>query len=120
MTAESNPTIGDAIPAGPYRVTQVSIVIPDGHCGLTGIQLRYGRTAIIPYESGWISGNNEVYDVTLSDKYPHGTAWQVAMLNNDVWDHHFQVRWNVDFTSKKAAAKYQRIGLGDIYIAANS
>lgn len=117
-TTEANPTVGDAIPAGPYRVDRVTIVIPPGHCGMTGIQLRYGHTAMIPYDSGWISGDDEVYTIDYSDKYPPGSSWEVAMLNNGGFTHHFQVRWEMDFTSKKAASRFTRIGLGDIYLAA--
>lgn len=118
-TAEDNPTVADAIPAGPYRVDRVTIVIPPGHCGLTGIQLQYGHTAMIPYDSGWISGDDEVYTIAYSNKYPPGAAWEVAMLNNDVYDHHFQVRWEMNFTSKSAASRFMRIGVGDIYLAAD-
>lgn len=117
-TPETSPTVSDAIPAGPYRVDRVTIVIPPGHCGLTGIQLRYGKTAMIPFDSGWISGDNEVYTIAYSAHYPPGAAWQVAMLNNDVWDHHFQVRWEMNFTSKRAESKFIRVGLGDIYLSA--
>ena len=74
---------------------------------------------MIPYDSGWISGDNEVYETSLSDKYPLGAPWQVAMLNNDIYDHHFQVRWEMNFVSIAAAANFQRIGFGDIYLAAD-
>lgn len=119
-TTEAAPQISDAIPAGPYRVDRVTIVIPDGHSGLTGIQLLYGKTAMIPYDSGWISGNDEVYTLAYSAHYPPGAAWQVATMNLDFNDHHFQVRWEMNFTTKRAAARFTRIGLGDIYIAAGS
>lgn len=117
-TAEATPTVVDAIPRGPYRVDRVTIVIPPGHCGLTGLQLWYGGNTAIPYDSGWISGDNEVYTMEYSVKYPVGAAWQVAMLNNDVYEHHFQVRWEMVFTSRSAASRFMRVGLGDIYIAA--
>lgn len=118
-TTETAPSVQDAIPAGPYRVDRVAIVIPPGHCGLTGLQLWYGGNAMIPYDSGWISGDNEVYTIAYSAKYPPGASWQVAMLNNDVYDHHFQVRWEMVFTSQRAASRFMRVGLGDIYIAAS-
>lgn len=119
-TTEDTPIVADAIPPGPYRVDRVAIVIPPGHCGLTGIQLRYGHTAMIPYDSGWISGDDEVYTIAYSNKYPPGAAWEVAMLNNGTYDHHFQVRWEMNFTSKSAASRFMHVGLGDIYIAAGS
>lgn len=119
-TTEQNPTVSDAIPAGPYRVDRVTIIIPDGHCGLTGIQLWYGRSPMIPYDSGWISGNNEVYVLAYSAHYPPGAAWQVAIVNSDIYDHHFQVRWEMNFTSRRAASRFTRIGLGDIYVAAET
>lgn len=119
-TAETSPDVQNAIPAGTYRVDRVTIVIPNGHCGLTGIQLWYGGNAMIPYDSGWISGNNEVYAMSYSEKYPLGAPWQVAMLNNDIWDHHFQVRWEMNFVTAVANSNFQRIGFGDIYLAANN
>jgi hypothetical protein len=119
-TPESNPVIGDAIPAGSYRVDKATVVIPPGHCGLTGIQLWYGGNAMIPYDSGWISGDDEVYPFDYSEAYPLGAPWQVAMLNNDVYDHHFQVRWEMNFVSAAANAAFQRIGFGDIYLAADN
>lgn len=117
-TPVTAPLVEDAIPRGPYNLARVTIVIPPGHCGLTGIQLWYGGNAAIPYASGWISGDNEVYTVEVSATYPPGAAWQAAMLNNDVYDHHFQVRWEMNLMSKRAASRFLRVGLGDIYLAA--
>lgn len=118
-TPETSPVVAKAIQAGPYQVDRVTIVIPPGHCGLTGIQLWYGGNAMVPYDSGWISGDNEVYPYNLSNKYPFGSPWQVATINNDIWDHHWQVRWEMNFTTKAAAQVYARLGVGDIYVAAD-
>lgn len=118
-TGQLAPVVRDAIPAGPFRVDKVTVVIPPGHCGLTGLQLWYGGNAAIPYDSGWISGDDEVYSINYGAHYPLGAAWQVAMLNNDVYDHHFQVRWEMMFTSRRAASRFMRIGVGDIYLAAD-
>lgn len=119
-TPQTSPTVADAIPAGPYRVDRVTIIIPPGHCGLTGIQLWYGKTAMIPFDSGWISGDDEVYSIDYSDHYPLGSPWQVAMLNNGQYDHHFQVRWEMNFVSRRAASNFYRIGLGDVYAVADN
>lgn len=118
-TTEQAPSVQDAIPAGPYRVDRVTIVIPPGHCGLTGLQLWYGGNAMIPFDSGWISGDNEVYTIAYSAKYPPGASWQTAMLNNDVYDHHFQVRWEMMFLSRRAESRFMRVGVGDVYLAAD-
>lgn len=112
------PSVQGAIPRGPYNLARVTIVIPPGHCGLTGLQLWYGGNAAIPYDSGWISGDKEIYTMEVSANYPPGAAWQVAMLNDDVYDHHFQVRWEMNLMSKRAASRFLRVGLGDIYLAA--
>lgn len=117
-TTEAAPVVDTAIPAGPYRLDRVTIVIPPGHCGLTGIQLQYGGNAMIPYDSGWISGDNEVYTVEYSDHYPPGASWGVAMINNDAYLHSWQVRWEMNFLSKRAASRFVRVGLGDIYLSA--
>lgn len=118
-TAASAPQIDNAIQAGPYRVTQVQIVIPIGHAGLTGVQLWYGGGAMIPYESEWISTDNETYTVNLSKRYPAGASWQVASINADVYDHVFQTRWEMDFVTARQARRYVRLGVGDVYAAAD-
>lgn len=118
-TGVGSPLIANAISAGPYRVVKVSVVIPDGHCGLTGIQLWSGGNASIPYESGWISGNNETYEYELSTRYPTGTPWQVAMVNSDIYQHHFQVRWEMNFVTARQARRYVRLGVGDVYAASD-
>lgn len=115
------PVTQDAIVSGIYEVIKVTIVIPPGHSGLTGIQLWYGQNAAIPYDSGWLSGDNEVYPVELSSNYPPGVAWQVAMLNNDVNDHSFQVRWEMNYLSAALGQTAPPTPtVQDIYAAAGS
>lgn len=99
---DTAPTVDNAISSGIYEVVKVSIVIPRGHAGLTGIQLWYGQNAVIPYDSGWISGDGEVYPIELSSAYPPGVAWQVAMINSDVNSHNFQVRWEMNYLTTTA------------------
>jgi len=80
----------------------VRIVVPDGHNGLTGLQVRWGGTAVIPAGAGtFLVANDEVMDVPYRDVITtKGLA--LAGFNTDVFDHTFYLRWTV--TDRPAAA----------------
>lgn len=112
------PTVTPILPAGIWVVDKVSIVIPAGHAGLTGIQLWYGGGAAIPYLSGWFSGDDDVIPLELSDIFPQGVPWSVAMVNADVIAHSFQTRWEMSYVKGGGGqASYQSLTAADIYAA---
>lgn len=77
-------------------VRRITIVIPDGHSGLTGIALGYGHEAIMPNSPGaFISSNDEVIPYDIIDMVP-GVQWQVFMCNSDLQAHSWQVRFELD------------------------
>lgn len=118
-TGTSAPATDLSIGAGPWQLVKATIVIPVGHAFLTGIQLWYAGGAAIPYDSGWICGDDEVYPIELSNAYPQGVPWSVAMINNDVIAHSWQTRWELDYVepgSVTVAAK--QLAASDIYNAA--
>lgn len=77
-------------------VVRVTIRIPTGHAGLTGIALGYGHNAVLPRGAGaYISGDDEVivYDLT---NYDPGPQWQAFTINTDTQSHSWQLRFEVD------------------------
>ena len=116
---ETDPEVQLSIGAGPWQVVKVTIVIPPGHAGLTGLQLWYAGGAAIPYDSGWYSGDDDIIPLDLSDTFPQGVPWSVAMINNDVVSHSWQTRWALNYVapgSVTSAAK--QLAVSDIYNAA--
>lgn len=75
---------------------RVSIVIPDGHAGLTGIALGFGHQPVIPDDAGqFISGNDETLTLELTS-YPAGPQWSAFVCNIDTIPHTWQVRFEFD------------------------
>lgn len=80
-------------PGVPRRVT---IIIPDGHAGLTGIALGYGHQPVLPRSLGkFISSNDEFITFDLSN-YPAGPLWQAFVCNNDLQAHVWEVILELD------------------------
>lgn len=77
-------------------VQGISIVIPDGHSGLTGIALGFGGNAVLPYKQpAFISGNDEVIPLAYRDNNP-GVEWAVFLCNLDLQAHTWQVRFQLN------------------------
>ena len=75
---------------------KVTITIPDGHAGLTGIAVAFGHNAVIPSnKGGFISGNDWTFPFDLSD-YPNGVSWSVFVVNLDTIAHTWQVIFEGD------------------------
>lgn len=115
----TTPTEVVTVPAGPYYVDKVRIIIPDGHSGLTGIALGFGHQPVIPFNPGaFISGNDERYDYDLGD-YPPGVAWSVFLCNSDLQSHSWETRWQLNLmTPNQAATVSQPLAPADIYAQA--
>lgn len=80
-------------PGIPRRLT---VVIPDGHAGTTGIAAGYGHQPVIPDNNGeFISGNDETFSMDLHG-YPAGPQWSVFLCNTDRIAHVWQVRFEFD------------------------
>jgi|SRR5690348_1440066 len=118
-TGVNAPTVGLAIGANIWTVSKVTIVIPAGHAGLTGIQLWYGGGPAIPYDSGWFSGDDDVIPLEPSGAFPAGVPWSVAMINNDVIAHTFQTRWEMVYLAGNGrGTPALPMSTADIYAAA--
>lgn len=91
-TAQATPT-ETAITFAPGQVVGLEIIIPDGHMGLTGIQLAQAHRQTIPRTAGaFIVGNNEVIRWPL-DGYLNTGSWSAFVYNLDAIEHHFQLRF---------------------------
>lgn len=85
-------------------LVSVRIVVPDGHNGFTGLQVRWGGTQIIPYGSGtWIVANDEIMDVAYEDEIT-ATGLVLAGYNTDVFPHSFYLRWLIQDLAAAPAA----------------
>lgn len=80
----------------PGEVEEIELVIPDGHAGLTGIQLALAHQPIIPKTRGsFIRGNDEVIRWPMHN-LPNSGAWSAFGFNTDSYDHGFTVRFLVN------------------------
>lgn len=87
-------------PGGILR--RLTIVIPDGHAGLTGIALGYAHNPTMPASKGaFISGNDEVLHYDYVDQQP-GVAWSAFLCNLDTQPHTWEVRFELDEVSAPA------------------
>lgn len=78
------------------QVVKVTLRIPPGHAGKTGIALGYGHNAVIPRTGGaFISGDDEVIEYDLTN-YPPGPQWFAFLMNTDTIPHSWEVRFEVD------------------------
>jgi hypothetical protein len=68
---------------------KVSITIPDGHNGLTGIRVKWSNQQIIPWGNlSFIVANNRTIDVEFDD-YITITGLVIEGFNTDVFPHSF-------------------------------
>jgi hypothetical protein len=85
-----------ALPFKPGKPVSVTIIIPDGHAGLTGIALGFGHTAVIPNtRGGYISGNDERIVHDMSTEIP-GPQWAAFCVNADRQAHVWEIRFELD------------------------
>lgn len=98
---QKSAAVSTDISFAPGPVSEVEIVIPDGHNGSTGFQLAQAGQAIIPEESGtYIVGNDEVIRWPL-DGYNDAGSWQLIAYNTDYYDHTFYLRFLIADASNK-------------------
>lgn len=73
----------------------VTIIIPDGHNGLTGIRLAIAHAQAIPATAGaWIVGNDDEIELDTIG-YLNNGAWSAFAYNLDAFLHTFHVRFEV-------------------------
>lgn len=95
-TPATNPVEVPLSVTDPVIPRRVTITIPDGHSGLTGIGLAFGHNVVIPSNTGaFISGNDHTFIFDLSG-YPNGVSWSVKVCNLDLIAHVWQVIFEGD------------------------
>lgn len=76
-------------------LVSIDIVIPSGHCGLTGIQFLQQGQEILPYANmAWITGNADRLTFPV-DRAILTNDIQVRTYNTDVWAHTHNIRATV-------------------------
>lgn len=105
----------------PIVPRKVTVTIPDGHSGLTGIAVAFGHNAVIPANTGaFISGNDWTFPFELTS-YPNGVSWSVLMCNLDLIPHVWQVIFEGDNLPLSSAAQIPAApSADDIMVAATA
>lgn len=117
-TTAANPLIVTLTNVVACDVQRLTIRIPPGHSGLTGIAFGYGLTAILPRTSGaFISGDDEVIVYDMSN-YIDGPQWYAFLCNLDLQSHAWEVRFEVnELTEANANSAGSVIPVADLYAA---
>lgn len=73
----------------------VRIIIPDGHAGLTALQIQQGGVPVFPYgPDPYIRGNDEIVDFEWDNEIT-ANGLSLAGFNTDIFDHSWIIRWTV-------------------------
>lgn len=87
--------VTQAVPLEDNILDVVTIIVPDGHAGLTGFHILWGGTQILPYNApSWLIANNEKIEWPYASEVT-AAGLSVAGYNTDIWPHTFYVRWQV-------------------------
>lgn len=95
-----NVNTGPLVPArsvvdlGAVILDEVTVVIPRGHAGLTGVAVELAGTRILPFrEGGWIIGDGSEMSYVVGIEVGAGLA--VVAYNQGSTVHSFHLRWRV-------------------------
>lgn len=84
-----------AFPLVDGTLTAVTILIPDGHAGLTGIRILQADQEIIPWSNDdWLVSNNEVIPISVNAPIT-AVGLTIETYNLDAFDHKHWVRAQV-------------------------
>lgn len=82
----------DAFPLEDAILESVTILIPDGHSGLTGIRVKQAQQEIIPWSNDdWLVSNNEKIELAVEEQITK-TGLVIETYNMDVFVHKFWIR----------------------------
>ena len=74
----------------PGVVEAITVEIPSGHVGKTGIRIWYNDAQLIPRNaSTWLKGNKKTIRYDFDDPHPGGVGWYVDHYNAGRRDHTF-------------------------------
>lgn len=118
VTLPTAPIEVAAVTDGGVDWQRVTILIPAGHSGLTGIALAFGHQPVIPRNAGaWISGDDvdRVYDIS---DFPAAGSWTIFLCNNDLQAHVWETIWEGTVTnSDTVVTSPQALPASSIYAA---
>lgn len=85
-----------AVNLGSTQLTDLRIIIPKGHVGLVGLQVRYGGAQLIPWDnvSTWLRGDGEDYTYPLNTQITSNLTLRGYNLGR--LPHTFLLRFIVD------------------------
>jgi hypothetical protein len=73
------------------QLEKITIIIPDGHSGLTGIRILWSGTQIVPFALNYyLTGNDRVIEVKLNS-YITVNALSIETYNLDIFAHTFWI-----------------------------
>lgn len=78
------------------KVVGISILVPDGHNGVTGLQLLQANQQIVPFGAGtFLIANDETLDFTIN--LPLDTQqWSAQAFNTGKYPHSFYIRLSIN------------------------
>lgn len=93
-----------AIP--PAVLTDVDVLIPQGHAGQTGFRVVYSGQVIVPFGGAdadtWVIGNDAEPHFGVS--FPISTGLVIQTYNTGRFDHSHYVRLKVDYNAMSAGS----------------
>lgn len=101
-TLQSAP-LDHPMPLEDANLKAISITVPDGHNGLTGIRVLWSGQQIVPWgNNSFIVANNRTIPVDFND-YITVTALKFEAFNTDVFPHSFYVEITITDDLSRAA-----------------
>jgi hypothetical protein len=83
------------VPLEDNQLKSITCIVPDGHCGLTGIQLQQSQQVIFPWSNTqYVVANNEKIVFDYDDQIQSSGIKAVA-YNDDIFDHSFYLRFTI-------------------------
>jgi|SRR5271154_1717704 len=83
------------VPLEDNQLKHITCVVPDGHCGLTGIQLQQSQQVIFPWSNtAYIVANDEKIEFDYDDQIQSSGIKAVA-YNTDIYTHSFYLRFTI-------------------------
>lgn len=77
------------------QVDRVEILVPPGHSGLTGFQLRHSGAGVFPREDNkFVTADSEIIKWDVDD-VPTSGRWALRVFNADIYPHSWYVRYLV-------------------------
>lgn len=83
------------IPLEDNQLVSITVVVPDGHCGLTGIRLLQSQQQVFPWaNNSYIVANDERIIYDYKDEI-QASGMTAEGFNTDIFDHSFYFRFTI-------------------------